>query len=69
MGDAACVRETRLTKLSQGVVHPRVEANETVWRMLCLLAVVCMVAGTAASSVSARPGVAAVQVALRAHGL
>jgi peptidoglycan hydrolase-like protein with peptidoglycan-binding domain len=50
-------------------VHPRVEANETVWRLLCLLAVVCMVAGTAASSVEARPGAAAVQVALRAHGL
>jgi peptidoglycan hydrolase-like protein with peptidoglycan-binding domain len=37
--------------------------------MLCLLAVVCMVAATAASTVAARPGAAAVQVALRAHGL
>ncbi len=48
---------------------PRVEAKEPLWRVLCLLAVVWMVAGATATSAAARPRVAAVQVALRAHGL
>jgi hypothetical protein len=36
--------------------------------MLCLLAVVWMVAAATVSSAAARPPVAAVQLALRAHG-
>ena len=68
--EAACVKGNSADgALSQGVVHPRVEANETLWRVFCLLAVVWIVAGATASSAAARPRVAAVQVALRAHGL
>ena len=47
---------------------PSVEATETLWRWPCLLAVVWMVAGATPSS-AARPQVAGLQVALRAHGL
>lgn len=46
-----------------------VEATETLWRWPCPLVVVWIVAGATASSAVARPEVAGLQVALRAHGV
>lgn len=47
----------------------RVEATGALSRRVCVLAFLCLVAGVTAGAVAARPQVAGLQVALRAHGL
>jgi peptidoglycan hydrolase-like protein with peptidoglycan-binding domain len=47
----------------------RVESSGTLARSACVVGVLCLIAGTAAGVVAARPQVAGLQVALRSHGL